>query len=245
MAGEPESLDSDEPLAKRRERHDFDRLIMLSDGVFAISLTLLAFGLKPAGAMTSLASVWRGIAPQLDAYALSVIVIGVFWLAHKRFMAMILKADAPLVVINLFILCLIALIPSGTRFAHFGAGPGMALYGALIAAIGLAEGAFWGWAMAAKLISPEVPARLRWFFLALIVIVPPFFLLITEIFRRPAPGVIPLVLLALFLVGWRLRLWTTARLAGAPASLPTPTPAPAPSPDPARARTPAEVQDRA
>ena len=39
---EPESLDTDEPLQKRIERHWFDRLIMLSDGVFAIAMTLLA-----------------------------------------------------------------------------------------------------------------------------------------------------------------------------------------------------------
>jgi len=34
MAGEPESLATHEPLAQRVERHDYDRLIMLSNGVF-------------------------------------------------------------------------------------------------------------------------------------------------------------------------------------------------------------------
>ena len=40
MVGEPESLFSDEPLRVRVERHNFDRLLMLSDGVFAIAITL-------------------------------------------------------------------------------------------------------------------------------------------------------------------------------------------------------------
>jgi len=41
MAGEPESLHVHEALQARVERHDYDRLLMLSDGVFAIAITLL------------------------------------------------------------------------------------------------------------------------------------------------------------------------------------------------------------
>ncbi|MEO8813045.1 MAG: hypothetical protein ABI376_09065 [Caulobacteraceae bacterium] len=46
MAGEPESLDIDEALERRRRRHWFDRLIMLCEGVFAIAITLMAFDLR-------------------------------------------------------------------------------------------------------------------------------------------------------------------------------------------------------
>ena len=44
MTGEPESLETIEPLAARRARHDFDRLIMLSDGVFAIAIGISSSG---------------------------------------------------------------------------------------------------------------------------------------------------------------------------------------------------------
>ena len=46
MVGEPESLHVKEPLMARIERHDYDRLLMLSDGVFAIAITLLALDLR-------------------------------------------------------------------------------------------------------------------------------------------------------------------------------------------------------
>ena len=83
--GQLESLDSDEGLAKRRHRHWYDRLMMLADGVFAIAITILAAEITPL--MTpgaSLAALWASLAPQLDAYALSVVVISVYWLAHRQ-----------------------------------------------------------------------------------------------------------------------------------------------------------------
>ncbi|MGI9169614.1 MAG: TMEM175 family protein, partial [Caulobacteraceae bacterium] len=139
MAGEPETLDVDEGLERRRHRHGFDRLIMLSDGVFAIAITLLAFDLRgPTAWDGRLASLWADLAPKLDAYALTFLVIGVYWLAHRRFMAMILTVDPPVSVINLIILALVALLPAATRLTHTQGplSPTMLVYGALIAAIG-------------------------------------------------------------------------------------------------------------
>ena len=46
---EPASLGTDEPLAERIGRHWFDRLIMPSDGVFAIAVTLLALAAISGG----------------------------------------------------------------------------------------------------------------------------------------------------------------------------------------------------
>jgi uncharacterized membrane protein len=216
MAGELESLDSNEGLARRRHRHWYDRLMMLADGVFAIAITILAAEIvPPTTPVGSLAGIWHGLVHQLDAYALSLVVICIFWLAHRRFMAMILTVDAPLTVISLIVLGLVALLPAFTRLAESqSASPAaMLFYGALVVAIGLAMAAMWGYAaLAAGLVSDEVPKAQRWFFFALILFTPPFFLWLTSLLPHPAPGEVPLALVALFLIGWRMRMWMIARI---------------------------------
>src|SRR3954469_23912217 len=43
---EPESLATDEALAEPVRRHSYDRLLMLSDGIFAIAITLAALEIQ-------------------------------------------------------------------------------------------------------------------------------------------------------------------------------------------------------
>ncbi|MBV8592776.1 MAG: DUF1211 domain-containing protein, partial [Caulobacteraceae bacterium] len=209
MAGEPESLDTDESLARRTHRHWFDRLIMLSDGVFAIAITLLAFDVRASVPATGgLPALWASLAPQLDAFALSFVAISAYWLAHRRFMAAVITVDAPFTVLNLLVLALVALVPAATKLTHGhgGAEPTMIVYAGLIAAIGAAMALLWGYAaLACRLVSAEVPTGVRWLVAILILITPPLFLAIVSLIPRPGPGVVPLSLLALFLIGWRLR----------------------------------------
>jgi uncharacterized membrane protein len=167
--------------------------------------------------------------PQLDAYALSVVVICIFWLAHRRFMAMILTVDAPLTVITLVMLALVALVPAATRMADFqhGSSPAMTIYGGLVIAIGIACAALWGYAaLLANLVSDEAPKAQRWFYFALILLTPPLFLAITGTLQRPPPGAVPMTLVLLFLIGWPTRLWFARRLEPAPSPRPESEPEP-------------------
>ena len=227
MTGEPESLDTDEGLERRRHRHWLDRLTMLSDGVFAIAITLLAFDVHgPAGWDGRSASLWAALAPQLDAYALSFVVIAVYWLAHRRMMAMILTVDPPVTVLNLVMLGLVALLPAATRLTH-ALGPRsatMLAYGGLVVAIGAALAALWAYAaLIADLVSPQVSRPLRWFLMLLMLFTPPFFLLLVMLLPTPGPGVVPSCLVILFVIGWRTRMWVARRLGPAP---PRPEPMP-------------------
>ena len=199
-----------------RPEHWFDRLSMLSDGVFGIAITLLAFDVHgPAEWDRRLGPLLAFLAPQLDAFALSFVVISVYWLAHRRFMAMITAVDAPLTVINLVMLALVALLPAATRLAesHRGAPADMQVYSGLVIGIGLSMSAMWGYAaLIARLAAPEIPRRVSWFLLALMVVTPPLFLGLTGLVPRPPPGFVPLALIVLFVLGWRLRLVVLRRL---------------------------------
>ena len=90
------------------QRH-FDRLVMLADGVFAIALTLSAVELRPqATASQSLLEVWG--APLL-VYFFSFFWIASVWYQHRRAMAQLRRIDAPLTVLTMLLLSLVALVP--------------------------------------------------------------------------------------------------------------------------------------
>jgi len=223
MTGEPESLETIEPLAARRARHDFDRLIMLSDGVFAIAITLLALDVRvPMGTPDQFASLWSALKPLISAYSLSFLVISVYWLLHRRFMAVILRVDAIAAMLNLLILGLVSLLPAGTRLASAapGIGPGLELYAGLVIAIGVAVACFWGYAgLVGGLVSTEVGQRMRWIGFLGVLFSAPLFLLVTIGAHIP-PAMVPIVLFGLFCAGWLI----LRRLTREPSPKPDPAP---------------------
>jgi uncharacterized membrane protein len=167
---------------------------------------------KRNGAATAIGS--TGLVPQLNAYVLSFLVIAVFWLAHRRFMATIIRVDAPLTVLTLIMLGLVGLVPGAT---HISLGTsyatGMLLYAALIVLIGVAMAMVWGYAsLLADLVLPEISRSSRWFQLVLMVFTAPLFLFLTGKMPLPAAGWAPVMLAGLFLIGWCMRLWVLRRL---------------------------------
>lgn len=90
------------------QRH-FDRLVMLSDGVFAIALTLSAVELRPeAKPGQGLLEIWG---TPLFVYFLSFYLIGGVWYQHRRAMAQLRRIDVPLTVLTMLLLSLVALVP--------------------------------------------------------------------------------------------------------------------------------------
>jgi uncharacterized membrane protein len=87
------------------------RLETLTDGIFAIAMTLLVFGL-PFPVDASDFSHWLDkFLPSLLSFAVSFVIAGVFWVAtHTEFQS-IRRADHILIWLNIFFLLFIALIP--------------------------------------------------------------------------------------------------------------------------------------
>ena len=94
---------------------EMSRLNNLSDGVFAIALTLLAFDLRlPEGVLVSaLPNKLLELAPKFVVYLISFVVIGGAWGAHQRMLNQIKRGDGLLVWLNLFCLLFVGLLPAG------------------------------------------------------------------------------------------------------------------------------------
>lgn len=93
---------------------EMSRLNNLSDGVFAIALTLLAFDLRlPEGVLIDdLPNRLPELAPKFGVYLISFVVIGGAWGAHQRMLKQIKRGDGLLVWFNLFCLLLVGLLPA-------------------------------------------------------------------------------------------------------------------------------------
>ena len=162
---EPESLATDEGLTAHIRRHAYDRLLMLSDGVFAIAITLAALEIQaPAPAHASMAQMLHALARPILAYLLSFFIIAIFWIGHRNLFARLRRVDAPLTVLTLIMLCLVALLPA---VVHGVYSPGddeapFRLYAAMMIACGLSNGAMWLYAtLRPGLMAPEVSRAYR------------------------------------------------------------------------------------
>lgn len=92
------------------------RIVALSDGVFAIAITLLVLDIIPhipdSVTGSELLRRLQDMAPEVAAYVLSFLVIGRFWDYHRSIFRHVYLADSRVVWFNLITLLWITLIPA-------------------------------------------------------------------------------------------------------------------------------------
>lgn len=94
---------------------EFARFANLSDGVFAIAMTLLVVTIgEPAVNDARITHELQGLLPQIAAFFLSFAVIGRYWLAHHEFVSVLVSVNGRLLMWNLIYLALIAFLPFTT-----------------------------------------------------------------------------------------------------------------------------------
>src|SRR5579863_9784914 len=108
----------------KRPRHEDDeggdedigRILALSDGVFAIAVTLLILDIAVPATTSddALPKVLLGLWPRYLAYALSFLVIARFWVIHHGSFQLIVRYDDALVWLNLLLLLFVAFLPFPT-----------------------------------------------------------------------------------------------------------------------------------
>lgn len=103
------------------QRASHDRLSAITDGVYAVALTLLALEIVVPSANSIHSSAQlnnymvNNLLPQLSLYLISFIILSNFW-ASTNAIPMYKKVDNTILTINLAILVLVVLIPFSTSF---------------------------------------------------------------------------------------------------------------------------------
>src|SRR5260370_3023382 len=106
---------SNEERLRTGRRYRTDRTEGISDGVFAVSLTLLILDVRPPeGGVSQLVHGLVLIAPRLETLALSFAIAAYYWLLHPPIFASLPGVKVALVLADLLFLFPIAACPFST-----------------------------------------------------------------------------------------------------------------------------------
>lgn len=145
-----------------------ERLAALSDGIFAVSMTLLVLDLRvPASdAVHSERDLWRALlvlSPRLLIFVMSVMTNGIFWVGQQTQLNQFARADRNLAWIHIAFLCAITLTPFSTsllaEFIHYRTALLVYWFNILL----LGTTLFWSWSYAtrAHLLTDDVPPEIH------------------------------------------------------------------------------------
>ena len=117
---------------------DPTRVLAMSDGVFAIILTLLVLEIHvpELGPGQTLRSALREIRPSLTAFLISFVVVAIAWAGHRDLFALIRRTDRAVVWLNFLYLLPLSILPFGAAMlAAYGRDPiALRIYGFILVA---------------------------------------------------------------------------------------------------------------
>ena len=150
-----------------------NRLEALTDGIFAIVMTLLVLDLSITGISQStvqtelprrLVEAW----PAFLAYVMSFIILGMIWISYHRMFYYIKRSNPMLMWINILFLMFVALVPFSTRLMgdYLWTQVPFVIYGINLLLIFIARLALWNYAsgefrLVDSSINPIVVKRLK------------------------------------------------------------------------------------
>ena len=105
-----------------RKEFQLERLILFSDAVFAIAITLLVIEIKipelHEGEVTDNALLHKlaQLIPKFVGFLVSFLLIGQYWIVHHRMFGYVINFSGKLIWLNIFFLLAVALMPFSTGF---------------------------------------------------------------------------------------------------------------------------------
>ncbi len=142
-----------------------ERLAALSDGLFAIAMTLIILEVHVpprSGIQTEydLRLALVALAPRMTTYLLSFLTLGIFWVGQQTQLNHFARTDRHLTWLNLGFLAIVAIMPFSTGIlAEFTTlRTALLVYWLNILLLGIALYVTWSYARRAGLVSPDSPA---------------------------------------------------------------------------------------
>jgi uncharacterized membrane protein len=130
---------------------EFDRVVLLTDAVVAIAMTILVLDLRvPDVATTDLAGAVRHDWQSFLAFGLSFMVIAVSWTGHHQFVAALRRMDGRFLWWNFSYLALVCLMPYASSLISGHSDATFAVVAYLIVIAGLSMMAMIGWIVAVR-----------------------------------------------------------------------------------------------
>ena len=145
-----------------------ERLAALSDGIFAVAMTLLVLDLRvPANvAVQTERDLWHilvALSPRLLIFLMSVMTLGIFWIGQQTQLNQFARADRNVAWIHLAFLCAVSLTPFSTallaEYIHYRTA--LLVYWFNILLLGLPLYWSWSYATRARLLADDVPAEIH------------------------------------------------------------------------------------
>ena len=155
-------------LYNRIQGRNLERLAALSDGIFAVAMTLLVLDLRvpAAEAVHSERDLWQvlvALAPRLLIFLMSVMTLGIFWVGQQTQLNHFARADRNLAWIHISFLCAVSLTPFSTsllaEFIHYRTA--LLVYWFNIFLLGLTLYWSWSYATRSRLHSDDVPKEIH------------------------------------------------------------------------------------
>jgi uncharacterized membrane protein len=145
-----------------------ERLAALSDGIFAVAMTLLVLDLRvPANvAVHTERDLWHilvALSPRLVIFLMSVMTLGIFWVGQQTQLNQFARADRNVAWIHIAFLCGVSLTPFSTallaEYIHYRTA--LLVYWFNILLLGLALYWSWNYATRARLLADDFPAEIH------------------------------------------------------------------------------------
>ncbi len=144
---------------------NLERLAALSDGIFAVAMTLLVLDLHVPATQAirserDLARALVALAPHLIPYLMSFLTLGILWMGQQTQVNHLVRSDRHLSWIHIAFLFGVSLLPfSTTLLAEFLTYRlALLFYWANLLLLGLVLYASWGYAIRARLVKDDLPA---------------------------------------------------------------------------------------